>query len=143
MNKKLNNLFPKMEGCIKGKKLFLPSISLFVILLFFLINSSYAQINGTLNITDWANATGNQLGMSGSDGELAGGLILVSVMFMMFFLPGIIFSRGKYVFEIMAFSGVFPTLLGTAFGWLDGWVLIFICMVSAFVVSLKLGGVFD
>jgi len=134
----------KKGGKGKRPKLFLLSaFSLFSLLsLFFLSSVSAGGVNHTVNITDWDDSLGENLGLSGEDASIAGGAVLTGVLFMMFFLPSIIFTKGKNALEILVVSGVIPCVIGTAFGWLDGFVLILVIMVSSMVLAMKVGGIF-
>lgn len=123
--------------------LFLLSIGVFLGLLSLFSPVFASEINATVNITEWDDALGQHFGLSGDDAHTSGGLVLTTIIWAMVFIPSIIFARGKYIGEIVAVSLVLPALLGVSFGWLDGWVTIFMVVMASLVLAVKVGGVFD
>lgn len=128
---------------LKGtSKLFLLSslLSLFFVLVACQSLVYAGGINGTVNITDWDDTAGARFGLSGEDAQIAGGLVLTTIMFCMIFFPAIIFSKGKNAIEILAIAGILPMLIGVAFGWVDGWVTLLVVLLCSIFLASKVGG---
>lgn len=118
---------------LKEKILFL---SLFFVIFLTMVQPGLC----TMNVSDFGGAVGESLGFEGTDADTVGGMVLTSILFLMFFLPTAFLTRGKSVDALMI-AGVLPLLLGIVLQWLDSWVLILVILISSGLFARAVSGI--
>lgn len=109
----------------------LKTLGLLTLSLFFISTMVQPGLcSGTVNITDFDEAVGEQLGLEGSEAQLVGGMILSSIVFLMFFLPIAFLTKGKSP-GALAVAMALPLVLCVGMSWLNSWVLILVVLLIA------------
>lgn len=113
-------------------------ISLFFFSFFLFVIPTFAE---DINITDWDRKAGENLGLSGGDAEIAGGLLIATVLELVVLLPVAFLTKGRSLEALLVF-GTIPLCFCIAVSWLPSFVLLIVVLLIVALLGRTIAGAF-